>query len=436
MKITVVGTGYQGLVVGTCLADTGHQVTCLDRDAARIAGLADGKLPIHEPGLEELVVRNLEEERLRFTTDIDAALAECLVVFLCVGTPLLPDGSADCSLVLNAARELATRMSGYRIVVNKSTCPPGTADEIERILKEYSGHVFDVVVNPDFLKEGTAIDDFMKPDRVVIGCEDVRVREIMKELYSPFLRTGRPFLVMGKRSAELCKFATNIFLAARISIINQLADLCEAYDADINEVREGTAFDERIGAHSMMPGLGFGGPGLPKDLATTIHLAHEAGIQHDLLSAISAVNQRRQEGFVRRVIAHYGKDIEQKKIAVWGASFKPRTDDLRGAISLKLIERLLEAGAQVSVFDPVAGPRLREHYGERVGIAGRYYEALDGADGLVIVTEWSEFRRPDYERMGKLMRERVIFDGRNLYTPAVMKEHGFKYYSVGRRPVE
>lgn len=436
MKLTIVGTGYQGLVVGTCFADTGHQVTCVDTDAARIAALAGGTLPIHEPGLEELVARNLEEERLSFTTDMAEAVSDCLMVFLCVGTPLLPDGSADCSNVLEATRQLAQSMTGYRILVNKSTCPPGTAEEMERILRENTSQAFDIVVNPDFLKEGQAVDDFMKPDRVVLGCDDVRVREILKELYGPFLRTGRPFLVMGKRSAELCKFATNVFLATRISLINQLADLCEAYDADINEVREGTAFDERIGAHSMMPGLGFGGPGLPKDLATTIQLAREKGIQHDLLSSVAAMNQRRQDNFVNRILDYYGPAINTKKFAIWGASFKPRTDDLRNAISLKIIDRLREAGAEVTVFDPVAAARLRARYGESLRIANRYYDALDGADGLVVVTEWSEFRRPDYERMGSLMREKVIFDGRNLYTPAVMKEHGFKYFSVGRKPVE
>lgn len=435
MKITIVGTGYQGLVVGTCLADNGHQVICVDRDKARIEALALGKLPIHEPGLEELVARNLEEERLSFTTDLGGAIADCLAVFLCVGTPLRADGSADVSEVLEATRQLATSMNGYRILVNKSTCPPGTADEMERILQEHAAHAFDIVVNPDFLKEGTAIDDFMRPDRVVLGCDDVRVREILKELYSPFLRTGRPCLMMGKRSAELCKFATNVFLATRISLVNQLADLCEAYGADIGEVRDGVAFDERIGMQFMFPGLGFGGLGLPKDLATAIHLAQDKGIDHDLFSAVLHVNQRCQERFLEKILAHYGGAMAGKKIAVWGASFKPRTDDLRGAISLKIIDALRAAGASVAVFDPVAATKLREHYGDAVEVVSRYYDALDGADGLVVVTEWSEFRRPDYERMAKLMRERVIFDGRNLYTPSVLKEHGFKYVSIGRPPV-
>lgn len=436
MKITIVGTGYQGLVVGTCLADNGHQVICVDRDPATVEMLSNGKLHIHEPGLEELVARNLEEERLSFTTDLAGAIADCLAVFLCVGTPLLPDGSADVSEVLEATRQLATSMNGYRILVNKSTCPPGTADEMEKILQEHAGHAFDIIVNPDFLKEGTAIDDFMRPDRVVLGCDDVRVREILKELYGPFLRTGRPCLMMSKRSAELCKFATNVFLATRISLVNQLADLCEAYGADIGEVRDGVAFDERIGMQFMFPGLGFGGLGLPKDLATVVQLAHDKHIEHDLFSAVLHVNQRRQEKFLERIIGHYGGTLEGKKIAVWGASFKPRTDDLRGAISLKIIDGLRAAGAQVAVFDPVAAAKLRDLYGDAIEIVPRYYDALEAADGLVIVTEWSEFRRPDYDRMAKLMRERTIFDGRNLYTPSVLKEHGFKYFSIGRPPVE
>jgi len=435
MRITIVGTGYQGLVVGACLADNGHQVICVDRDEPRIQQLQRGELPIHEPGLEELVARNIEEERLSFTTDLGGAIADCLTIFLCVGTPLLPDGSADVSEVLEATRQVAERMTGYRILVNKATCPPGTAEEMETILRANAREAFDIVVNPDFLKEGTAIDDFMRPDRVVLGCSDVRLREIMKELYSPFLRTGRPFLFMSARSAELSKFATNVMLAARISLVNQLADLCEACGADVAEVREGMAFDDRIGPAFLFPGLGFGGLGLPKDLATTIHLARNAGIACDLFEAVAEVNQRRQQGFVQRIIDYYGPAMREKRIAVWGASFKPRTDDLRGAVSLKVLDGLIAAGAQVVVFDPVAGPKLVELYGSQIQLAQRNYDALEAADGLVIITEWSEFRRPDYERMAKAMRERVIFDGRNLYTPSVMREHGFKYFSIGRKPV-
>jgi len=435
MRICVLGTGYQGLVVGTCLAENGHQVVCVDADAKRIQQLAAGEPPIHEPGLEELVARNLEEERLSFSTDLKAGVSESLLIFLCVGTVVREEGETDHAAVLEATREIAASMDGYRIVINKTTCPPGTAEEIEAILDEATAFPCDVVVNPDFLKEGTAIDDFMRPDRVVLGCEDVRVREILRELYSPFLRTGKPCLFMTKRSAEMTKFATNVMLAARISLINQIADLCEVYDADIAEVREGVAADDRIGPTFLFPGIGFGGSGLPKDLATLISLAREKGQPSDLFEAVLEVNRRRQEQFLQRILDHYGADIAGKHVAVWGASFKPRTDDLRGGPALKLIDGLLAAGATVSVYDPVAGERLRERYQEAIQIVPKYYQALDGADGLIIVTEWNEFRRPDYERMGKLMRERVIFDGRNLYTPSVMKEHGFRYFSIGRPAV-
>ncbi len=435
MRIAIVGTGYQGLVVGTCLAENGHQIICVDRDAQRIQSLSQCVMPIHEPGLEELVARNLEEERLSFTTDLTDAVAESLMIFLCVGTPIQEDGFADTRGVIRAAEQIARVMTGYRIIVNKTTSPPGTGDEIEEAVRKNTEHTCDVVANPDFLKEGSAIDDFMRPDRVVIGCEDVRVREIMKELYSPFLRTGKPFLSMSRRSAEMTKFATNVMLAARISLMNQLADICTAYEADVAEVREGIAADYRIGPTFLFPGIGFGGQGLPRDLASCIKLAREKGLECDLIEAVQKVNERQREKFLRRILDYFGSAIAGKRIAIWGASFKPRTDDLRGAPALYLIDRIREAGAQVVIFDPAASKRLRDIYEDTIEIANKYYDALEGADALVIVTEWNEFRRPDYERMGKLMRERVIFDGRNLYTPKVMQAHGFKYFSVGRPSV-
>ena len=434
MRIAVVGTGYQGLVVGTCLAENGHQVVCVDADAARIDQLLSGAPPIHEPGLEELIARNLEEERLSFSTDLAQAVSESLLVLLCVATTTREDLETDLAALMQAVREIGPSMNGYRIIINKTTAPPGTADEIEALLAQHTSHPFDVVVNPDFLKEGSAIDDFMRPDRVVVGCGDVRVREILKELYSPFLRTGRPCLFMSRRSAEMMKYATNVMLAARISLVNQIADLCEVYGADIAEVREGIAADERIGSTFLFPGIGFGGAGLPKDLNTCIALGKEMGVSHDLFSAIVDVNDRRLDQFLHRILDYYNSNIASKRIAIWGASFKPRTDDLRGAPAVKLIDALKEAGAAVSVYDPVAGPRLRERYGDSITIVNKYYTALEGADGLIITTEWNEFRRPDYERMGTLMREKVIFDGRNLYTPSVMKDHGFRYFSVGRPP--
>jgi UDPglucose 6-dehydrogenase len=435
MRITIVGTGYQGLVVGTCLAENGHQVTCVDRDAPRIQSLLEGRIPVYEAGLEELVARNLEEERLRFTTDLGEAVSDCLMVFLCVGTPADEDGATDLSNLLQAAQQIAKAMNGYRIIVNKSTCPPGTADEMHKVLAAHTRHPFDVVVNPDFLKAGTAVDDFMRPDRVVIGCDDVRVREMMKELYGPFLRTGRPFLCMGQRSAEMMKYATNVMLAARISLMNQLADICAEYGADISEVREGVGADSRIGPTFLFPGIGFGGVWLPTDVATCARLARDRGLPSDLIDAVNVVNQRRREQFLQRILEYYGDAIKEKRIAVWGASFKARTDDIRCAPAAYLIDQLLAAGASLSVFDPTAAPKLRERYGDRITLAPKYYAAIEGADGLVIATEWNEFRRPDYDRMGQLMRERVIFDGRNLYTPSILRDHGFRYFSIGRPPV-
>lgn len=432
MNITIIGTGYQGLVTGTCLAENGHQVTCVDKDEARIDLLKKGVPPLHEPGLEELVVRNMEEERLNFSTKLAEVVDGALLVFLCVGTPADESGRTDISGVLTAVRQVAEAMSGYCILVNKSTCPPGTAEKIEAMLHAHTTHPGDVVVNPDFMKEGSAVDDFLRPDRVVVGCTDVRVREIMKELYSPFLRTGKPFLVMSPRSAEMSKYATNAMLGARISLMNELADICEAYKCDIAEVREAVGADHRIGPTFLFPGIGFGGSGLPRDLATCEGLAHEAGVDHDLLTAIRKVNERRREQFLERICAYYGKEIHQRRLAVWGASYKARTDDLRGAPAPYVIDGLCDAGAEVVVYDPVAGKKLAEKYGDRIKIVQKSYEALEQADGLLIMTEWNEFRRPDYERMGRLMREKVIFDGRNLYTPSVMAGHGFRYFSIGR----
>ncbi|MBP8130373.1 MAG: UDP-glucose/GDP-mannose dehydrogenase family protein [Candidatus Hydrogenedentes bacterium] len=435
MRITIVGTGYQGLVTGTGLAEHGHQVTCVDQNAERIRTLQQGRLPIHEPGLEELLARNIEEERLFFSTGLEEAVKDCLLVFLCVGTPSNEDGSADLSQIFAAVRQIGTAMTGYRILVNKSTCPPGTAAKFEQILRESTEHAFDIVVNPDFLREGAAIDDFLRPDRIVIGCEEVRVREIMRELYAPFLRTGRPILLMSPVSAEMTKYATNVMLASRISLMNQLAEVCDACGADISSVREGVASDHRIGPTYLFPGIGFGGSGLPKDLRACIAFAKTLGCDCDLLAGINGVNERQIDRFLERILTYYGDALPRKRLALWGVSFKPRTDDVRGAPALHLIERLRNAGAAIVVYDPVAAPHIQKRFGDSVPCVRKYYDALDGANGLVIVTEWNEFRRPDYERMAGLMAEKVIFDGRNIYTPKVMKELGFRYFSVGRPAV-
>ena len=432
MKITVIGTGYVGLVVGTGLAENGHDVTCVDIDAGKIERLTEGQLPLYEPGLEELVARNIEEERLTFSTDFEAAVSDCLLVFLCVGTPPDEHGDADTSAVLAAAERVGRAMTGYRIVVNKSTCPVGTTERIRDTIQDLTDHPFDVVTNPEFLKEGAAVDDFMRPDRIVIGCEDVRVEQIMRELYAPFLRTGKPFLTMDFRSAEMTKYAVNTMLAARVSMVNELAEICQAYGADVGKVREGLAADGRLGPAYLFPGLGFGGSCLPKDVVACARLARRAGLASDMLDAITTVNTRQPAAFVARVLDYYGPAIAEKRIAVWGASFKPRTDDIRNAPALTIIDALLAAQAEVVLYDPKAGPNVRALYGDRVAVVAKSYAALEGVDGLVIATEWNEFRRPDYGRMGDLMREKVIFDGRNLHTPDTLAEHGFKYFSIGR----
>lgn len=435
MKIAIIGAGYQGLVTGTCFAENGHQVICVDKKSERIALLNKGDSPLHEPGLEELITRNLEEERLSFSGNLATAVKNSLMIFLCVGTPADESGHVDISGILGSVQEIAENMDGYRIIVNKTTCPPGTSKKITETLKQHTSHPFDVVVNPDFIKEGTAVDDFLRPDRVIIGCEDVRVREMMKELYGPFLRTGKPFITMSQSSAEMAKYATNVMLAARISLMNQLADICEAQDCDIAEVREAVASDYRIGPTFLFPGIGFGGAGLPRDLAVCEGLAAEAGVDCSMISAIRAVNEHRRRDFLKKILDYYGESISSRKITLWGASFKARTDDLRGSPAIFILDGLCSAGAQVTVYDPVSTRKLKYKYGDSITIAAKYYSALQGADGLVITTEWNEFRRPDYARMAELMRNRVIFDGRNLYTPKVMAEHGFEYFSIGRKTI-
>ncbi|HPO29964.1 MAG TPA: UDP-glucose/GDP-mannose dehydrogenase family protein, partial [Candidatus Hydrogenedentes bacterium] len=363
-----------------------------------------------------------------------AVTDDCLMVFLCVGAPVDPDGRVDTSRVLDVSRAIARHTPAYRIIVNKTTCPPGTADRIEAIFRETASHPVDVVANPDFMKEGSAVDDFLRPDRVVVGSGDVRVIEMFRELYRPFLRTGKPFLAMSRRDAEMVKYANNLMLAARISVMNQLADLCEALGCDIDQVREAVGADARIGPMFLFPGLGFGGMGLPRDVATCAGLARERGIPSGLLESILEVNRYRRERFLQVILDHFGGDVTGKHFAFWGAAFKPRTDDLRGAPALDLIAALVGRDATVRLYDPVAGPKLASRFEKGVELARKVYEALENADALVITTEWNEFRRPDYERMASLMRRPVIFDGRNLFTPSVIAKAGFWYYSVGRPP--
>ncbi len=435
MKISVIGTGYVGLVVGTCLADTGHRVTCVDINAERVENLKKGHLPIYEPGLEELVVRNIEEERLTFTTDLKSAVGDCLLVFMCVGTPPGADGQADLSAVHGVARDIGRNMTGYRIIISKSTCPVGTCDKIRELVAAETDHPFDVVSNPEFLKEGAAVDDFMRPDRVVIGCDDVRVQEIMRELYDPFVRTGNPIIFMSIRSAEMCKYAMNTMLAARLSMMNELANIAHELGADIGEVREGVMADSRIGASYLFPGLGYGGSCLPKDVKAIMHLGRQMGLPCHMLGAVEQVNSEQRSGFVQRITHYFNSAFEGKKLAIWGATFKPKTDDLREAPALQVMDELLPHGLRIAVHDPVALPQLQEMYGGRVEYARKPYDALKDADALAVCTEWNEFRQPDYQLMGELMRAKVIFDGRNIYSRRTMAREGFTYFSVGRPTV-
>lgn len=435
MRITVVGTGYVGLVVGTCFAETGHTVYCVDKNPKIIDRLKDGQIPIFEPGLEELVVRNAEEERLFFTTDLADAVGRSTIVFLCVGTPEGEEGRADLSQVLGAADEVGKAIQGYAIVVSKSTCPVGTCDQIREILSKSTDHEFDVVSNPEFLKEGAAVDDFLRPDRVVIGTDNVRVEQIMKELYEPFLRTGKPILGMDIRSAEFTKYACNTMLACRISMMNEFATLADALGADIARVREGMATDTRIGSGFLFPGIGFGGSCFPKDVRALSHLAHDANQPSHMVDAIRAVNLEQRQRFIERIRGHYEGNLSGKKLAIWGATFKPKTDDLREAPALDVINAMLDDGASICVYDPEGMPGLIEQFGNRISTATKAYQALTGANGLVICTEWNEFRRPDFERMAELMDDNVIFDGRNLYKPETLAKANFTYYSIGRPTV-
>lgn len=432
MRLAIVGTGHVGLVVGTGFAENGHRVVCVDIDAERIARLQKEELPLYEPGLEELVVRNMEEGRLAFSTDLAGAVKDSEVVFLCVGAGDGSGSAAEVALIEDVAREVAGHMNSYKVIVNKSTCPVGTAERLEAVVRSQTSHDVDIVVNPEFLREGNAVDDFMRPDRVVVGCGDVRVSVIMKELYSPFLRTGKPFLVMSPRSAEMAKYAMNVLLATRIAVMNELANLAEVNGADITEVRDALMSDSRIGPTYLFPGLGYGGSCLVKDVVACAEAAESLGVECGIIAATDATNRRHRQRFIDKILGFYGDAIAEKRVAVWGFTFKSRTDDSRNAPAIDIIDALLQCGAAVTVYDPVAGRAIRERYGDAVQVAGRGFEALRDADGLVIATEWNEFRRPDFEAVAAAMREPVVFDGRNLYTPETMARYGIRYFSVGR----
>jgi UDPglucose 6-dehydrogenase len=432
LKIAIVGTGYVGLVVGACLAETGNDVACVDADADKVERLRRGEIPIYEPGLEEMVPRNVAEERLHFTTELAPAVRASEIVFIAVGTPQDEDGSADLRHVLQVAEDVARAADGPKIVVNKSTVPVGTAARVREVLALHSPHRIAVVSNPEFLKEGAAVEDFLRPDRVVIGSDDPAAAEVMLELYEPFVRTGKPILVMDNASAEMTKYAANAMLATRISFMNEIANLCDRVGADVRQVRLGIGSDGRIGHSFLFPGVGYGGSCFPKDVKALINTAKAVGVALDVVEAVDRTNEAQKRILLPRIEAHLG-GLTGKTVAVWGLAFKPRTDDMREAPSLALIAGLLERGARVRAYDPKAMDVARKLLDERVTLCARSYDTLEGADALVVVTEWNEFREPDFERMKSLMRHPAIFDGRNLYKPATLRELGFHYEGIGRR---
>ena len=431
MKIAVVGTGYVGLVVGACLAENGNTVACVDKDAAKIATLEAGKMPIYEPGLEEIVRRNHGEERLTFTTDLHGAVRASTIVFIAVGTPQGEDGSADLQHVLAVARDAGRAMDKYTVVVDKSTVPVGTAAKVRETIAKETQQPFSVVSNPEFLKQGAAIEDFMKPDRVVIGCDDAQSAEVMKELYAPFTRTGAPIMLMDTASAELCKYAANSILATRISFMNEIANVCELVGADVDHVRKAIGADRRIGTSFLFPGVGYGGSCFPKDVKAMLKSSGDRGYDFQILRAVEAVNDRQKSRLVDKMEAHF-KTLKGKTIAMWGLAFKPRTDDMREAPAIPIIERLLAQGASVRAYDPEASATARRIFGDRIELCERSYDALAGADALAIVTEWNEFREPDFGKMRTQLKTPVVFDGRNIYSPEQLRALGFTYFSIGR----
>ncbi len=431
MNLAVIGTGYVGLVAGTCFAETGNEVICVDIDEEKIAMLRSGKVPIYEPGLEEMVRRNAEDQRLSFTTDLPSAVNKAQIIFIAVGTPQSATGHADLKYVEATARGIARAMNEFKIIVTKSTVPVGTADLIKSWIGEETQQRFAVASNPEFMKEGAAVEDFMKPDRVVLGGDSPEALETLKELYEPFLRTGNPILVMDSRSAEMSKYAANAMLATKISFINEIASLCEEMNADVGEVRRAISLDRRIGPHFIFPGVGYGGSCFPKDIRAMISMAGEPSAM-PLLRAVEDVNERQKRLLFEKVTKHFGGELTGFTFAIWGLAFKPRTDDMRDAPSIIVIQSLLDAGSRVQAFDPEAMEEARKIFGDRIQYTHRNYDALHGASALLILTEWNEFRRPDFARIKRLLKEPVIFDGRNIFDPADLRKLGFTYYSIGR----
>jgi UDPglucose 6-dehydrogenase len=433
MRIAVVGTGYVGLVTGTCFAETGNKVTCVDINKAKVDKLSAGQITIYEPGLEKIFLRNIKEERLKFSTDLVEAIVDAQIIFLALPTPPGADGSADLKYVLGVADHLGKILKDYKVIVNKSTVPVGTADKVKAaIAKNYQGE-FDVVSNPEFLREGVAVDDFMKPDRVVVGTKSDRAKKLMSELYAPFVRQGNPVIFMDERSSELTKYAANSFLATKISFMNEIAQLCERMGADVDMVRRGIGSDDRIGKRFLFPGIGYGGSCFPKDVQALIMSSDEVNYEFEILKAVEKVNAIQKLHLVEKIKAYYNNNLQGKHFALWGLAFKPNTDDIREAPALSIIDALTKAGATITSFDPEAMPNVQEKIGNKINYASNQYLALEGADALLIATEWSEFRTPDFERMEQLMaNKKIIFDGRNLFDVSKMNELGYHYESIGR----
>jgi len=440
MKITIVGTGYVGLVTGTCFAETGSTVTCVDIDQKKIDSLRSGIIPIYEPGLQQLVESNVKKERLSFSTSLKDSIQGSDAVFIAVGTPPGEDGSADLKYVLGVAGEIGRYLNNYMVVITKSTVPIGTSIKVkaavqEELTKRGASIQFDVASNPEFLKEGSAIDDFLKPDRIVVGVDSPAAEKMMQRLYKPFVLNGHPILIMDIPSAELTKYAANAMLATKISFMNDIANLCDIVGADVNMVRKGIGSDPRIGTRFIYPGIGYGGSCFPKDVKALIRTASDNQYQLEILKAVEVVNERQKEVIFEKIKKHFNNDLKGKTFAIWGLAFKPQTDDLREAPSLVIIEKLLGMGAKVRAYDPVAMEEGKKHFGDKVTCTKDQYEALIDADALVLVTEWTEFRLPNFMVMAKLMKNKVIFDGRNIYDPSELVEYGYSYYSIGRKPV-
>ena len=432
MQITVIGTGYVGLVAGACLADMGNNVICIDNNIEKINQLKNGNIPIFEPGLEEIVKSNVLEKRLEFSCDIDSAVANSQVCFIAVGTPQKINGNADLEHVFEVAKQIAKSMNGYKVIVNKSTVPVGTAQKVKELIKQHTEHKFDIVSNPEFLKQGNAVDDFLHPDRIIIGSDSNNATAIMQEIYSPFVRTGNRVIVMDVKSAEMTKYAANSFLATKISFINEIANLCEKVGADAEMVRIGMSSDSRIGNEFLFPGLGFGGSCFPKDVKAIINTGKENNCEMSIIKAVDEANKKQRFLFVEKIKKHYNNNLKDKNIAVWGLAFKPKTNDMREAPAITIIHELLKMGAKIKVFDPKAFDNAKQIFENKIEYCKNSYETAKDADCLLLLTEWNEFRRPDFDKLKELLKKPIIFDGRNQYNPKTMKEKGFEYICIGR----